>query len=203
MPKEIDRPGLTMASPSRRWLAPVILAVTTLLVLAVVYAMTRPDATAMTSIGPTQPMVDRPSGARPAIGQPLSDFAAEAIDGSTVRLSALKGRPVWLVFGGSWCAGCRIEAPDVQAAYLGASAQRLAVIGIYLSEDAAAVRDFTTRLGLTFTHVPDPSRVLASGYGVTGVPVHYFVDRSGILRGIEYGQVSPEQIRAQLAFIAG
>lgn len=32
------------------------------------------------------------------VGQPAPDFALTAIDGSEVRLSALRGRPVVLVF---------------------------------------------------------------------------------------------------------
>src|SRR5665647_2652833 len=48
-------------------------------------------------------------GAAPKIGSPAQDFTGTTVDGKEVSLSSLKGHPVWLTFGASWCAACVAE----------------------------------------------------------------------------------------------
>lgn len=134
------------------------------------------------------------AGVAPTLGQPAPDFTAATTDGSTVTLSELRGRPVWITFGASWCAPCRVEAPDIQHAYASGQGD-IQVVSVYLGEDAAAARGFATSLGLTFTHVPDPERQLAAAWGVNGIPVHWFIDADGVLREHRVGILGPERIR--------
>ncbi|MDO5500007.1 MAG: TlpA disulfide reductase family protein [Propionibacteriaceae bacterium] len=134
------------------------------------------------------------AGVAPTIGQQAPDFTATTIDGRAVRLSELRGRPVWLTFGASWCAPCRVEAPDIQRAYA-AGLGNVEVISVYLGEDAAAAQSFAGSLGLTYAHVPDPERKLAAAWGVNGIPVHWFVDADGVVREHEVGILGPQRIR--------
>jgi peroxiredoxin len=131
----------------------------------------------------------------------LADRAA-TIDGRQVSLSQYRGQAVWLTFGATWCAPCRAEAPDIQAAYEKAKADGVVVIAVYLSEDAAEVRDYTGRLGLNYVHVPDPDTRVASAYRVLGIPTHYFIDRSGILHSIKVGVLTHARMDAALAEIS-
>ncbi|MGB7964041.1 MAG: TlpA disulfide reductase family protein, partial [Propionicimonas sp.] len=101
----------------------------------------------------------------------------------------------------SWCADCRVEAPDVQMAYEQHRADGLEVVAVYLSEDSAAVKAFTGRLGLTFIHLPDPTNAVSSGYGVPGVPAHFFIDRLGMVRSVQLGVLTPEATQSALAQI--
>lgn len=168
------------------------------------------------------------TGSAPVVGQPLADFSAVDISGRTISLSALRGRPVWLSFGATWCGPCRVEAPDMQAAYEasrsrpgigpgagttagpqtgstpGPSTDRpgLEIVAVYLGEDAATVRDATQRLGLSYVHVPDPANRVAAGYRVLGIPTHVFVDRSGMVRAVVVGVLGAEQIQARIAEIS-
>lgn len=137
----------------------------------------------------------------PRVGTPAPDFTATTVTGEEVTLSRLRGRPVWLTFGASWCAPCRVEAPDIQAAHA-ASTQGVQVVAVYLGEDPATVRAFADALGLTYTHVPDPDRTLASAWGVNGIPVHWFIDADGLIRQTRVGIVGPEHIAGLLAALA-
>ncbi|MFT3876234.1 MAG: TlpA disulfide reductase family protein [Propioniciclava sp.] len=180
----------------------------TLLAIAVVVGIvvgggwwiTRPTSYGGSEFGVAQVVVD---GARPApkVGTPAPDFTALTADGRTLSLSELRGRPVWLTFGATWCAPCRVEAPDIEAAH---RAQRagVQVVGVYLGEDAAAVRSFADALGLTYDHVPDPDKALASAWGVNGIPVHWFIDAQGIIRATQVGILGPERIDELLAPLA-
>jgi len=141
-------------------------------------------------------------GAVPEVGKPAPDFTATTLDGTEVSLSAFAGRPVWLTFGASWCSSCRSEFPDIQGAFEAAPDDAV-VLAVYLSEDAAAVRSYTERVGMTFTHVPDPEGRVAAGYNVIGVPMHYFIDRDGVVRSLRFGVLTRDQMDAALAEISG
>ncbi len=135
------------------------------------------------------------------VGEPAPDFAGTAVDGAEVSLAALAGRPVWLTFGATWCASCRVEAPDMQAAH--EATPGVEVVMVYLSEDAATVRAYAERLGTTFVHVPDPRGEISARYHVVGVPVHWFVDSEGIVRSVRFGVLTRSEMDEELAALTG
>ena len=138
------------------------------------------------------------TGAPPKVGTPAQDFTATDVDGKTVSLSSFKGQPVWLTFGASWCAACVAEAPDVETAYQKAKAGGAVVLSVSINEDSATARDFRGRLGLTFPMLADPDTSVASAYRVNGIPAHYFIDKSGVLRSMKTGGLSLEQMETEL-----
>lgn len=147
-----------------------------------------------------------PTGPPPEVGKAAPDFTATTTEGAKLTLSGLRGRPVWLTFGASWCSSCRAEFPDIQAAHAAASTAGakpggLAVVGVHLSEDAATVTAYAKRIGLTYPLVPDPQTAVASTYRVMGVPAHVFIDSEGVIRSIDMGILGPDQLRDRLAKI--
>ena len=129
------------------------------------------------------------TGAAPTVGEPAPDFQATTVDGRTVRLSDFKGKPVWLTFGASWCQPCRAENPDIKAVYEKAKASGLEVLAVFISEDAAAVRDYADRVGLAYDKVADPDTTIASQYRILGIPSHFFIDGTGVLRQMKIGSL--------------
>jgi peroxiredoxin len=123
----------------------------------------------------------------PAVGKAPPDFTAQTADGKAFRLSDLKGSPVWLTFGASWCQPCRAENPDIQAAYEKYKARGLVVVQVYITEDAKTVNDYADRVGLTYTKIPDQDERIAAGYRILGIPSHFFIDRAGVLRQLRIG----------------
>lgn len=171
--------------PQRRWQGPALLLATVLaVVVAVVVLRPHSPGAAPSAVTSEAPI--------PQVGSQAPDFTATTLDGDTVSLHDLRGEPVWLVFGASWCAACRAEAPDVQTAARQAQEQGVHVVAIYVDEDAAAVRRYTERLGLTMTHVPDPGSRVADQYAARGVPAHFFLDRDGVVRRSIVGIVTPQ-----------
>ena len=133
-------------------------------------------------------------GDPPVIGQPAQDFTAVTVDGKKVSLSDFKGHPVWLTFGASWCAACKAEAFDIQNAYSAHEKDGAVVLGVFISEDDATVRDYAGRVGLTYPAIADPNTDIASAYRVLGVPAHFFIDADGIIRSISTGTLTPQQM---------
>ena len=178
----------------------LVLALTAAIVVGGAYLVERPSASAaaLTAIalsGPTD-------GAPPQIGSPAQDFTATTVDGKKVSLSGYKGHPVWLTFGASWCAACVAEAPDIQSTYEKFKASGVVVLAVFIREDSATVLDYANRVGLTYPKVADPDTRIASAYRVYGIPAHFFIDKTGILRSIKTGGLSPEQMAAAVTEVS-
>lgn len=183
------RPAVRFPGGERaRTLAIMVLAgILIALTAFVVDRLTSPGVTTVELTGDT-------SGPRPVVGSVPPDFTAVTVDGETLRLADLAGRPVWLTFGASWCADCRAEAPDLQATYEQYAPAGLAIVSIWIEESDADVRAYADRLGLTFTKIADPSTALASRYRTYGLPTHFFIGPDGTIREMRLGGLPREDM---------
>lgn len=132
----------------------------------------------------------------PRAGDAAPSFSAVDLEGAPVVFEAYRGKPVWVLFVATWCAQCRVEAPDVQAAH--AERDDVEVLAVYLGEDQRTVGGYAERVGLTFEQVPDPVNEIAAAYGVRAIPAHYFVDADGVVQEVAVGALSHEQINGAL-----
>ena len=135
------------------------------------------------------------------IGSTAPTFALADLDGNPVTLAELRGRPVVVNFWASWCAPCVEEIPELQSAVVEHRDEGLAIIGIVYSDRSEAAREFMDRMGGGWPSVMDPGGEVARAYGIYGPPESFFVDREGIIRGRQIGQLSPADLDRQLATI--
>jgi peroxiredoxin len=198
-------------SPSKSWQqrlresrlgTVLVLAVTTVIVMAGAYLVQRTSGTATEAGGTTATNVVAGKGPAPKIGSPVQDFSATTLDGKQISLSSLKGQPVWLTFGATWCADCVAEAPDIQAASEKFKAKGVVVLSIWVNEDGATVKEFADRTGLTFPKVADPQSSIASQFRVYGIPSHFFIDKTGVLRSTRSGVLGVGQMNTALTEIS-
>jgi hypothetical protein len=89
----------------------------------------------------------------------------------------------------------------MEAAYQQYRDQGLVVVAIDVGEDAATVRDYIQRVGVTYPVGGDPATDVAATYRVTGLPTHVSVDADGIVREIRMGRLGKEIIQQELAII--
>ena len=179
----------------------LVLAVTAALVAGAAFLLQRPAADASVD-GVTAVNLVGEEAAAPVIGTVPAGFTATTVDGKPISLESLKGHPVWLTFGASWCSSCAAEAPDIQAAYERAKAQGAVVLEVFINEDAATVKDYAQRIGLTYPAVADPQTDIASAYRVIGIPAHFFIDRTGVLRDARTGSMSSQDMDQALQGIS-
>lgn len=182
----------------------IVMAITGAAILGAAFLSQQPaGAPTATAGGSSQAVtLSQPLAASaPEVGKAAPLFTAITADGRQFSLAELRGKPVWLTFGASWCQACRAENPDIEAAFRKYEAKGLVVVQVYLAEDAAKVNDYADRVGLTYTRIPDPNDRLASEYRIVGIPTHFFIDRDGILRQLKITSLSPDQIEEDLAGI--
>jgi cytochrome c biogenesis protein CcmG/thiol:disulfide interchange protein DsbE len=122
------------------------------------------------------------------------------LGGGTLSMSALRGKPLFIDFFATWCPPCNAEAPEVNAEYRKYASRGFQVVGVDVLENAAKAKLFVDEHKLTYPAVVD-SGVLRDAYNINGMPVGVFIDRTGVVRKIEVGQLSPATIDADIKAI--
>lgn len=185
--------------PDRDWraglrgsgLGNVVVILITVVAIALAWFVIRPD--------PANDVTDvRLSEGAPKVGEQAPDFTTQSVTGEEVSLSGLSGRPVWLLFMATWCSGCRAEMPDVQKAHEVAGDDGVQVVVVFAGEGTDTVVPYSERLGLTMTRVTDAGSRLADAYGVSAMPVHFFLDADGVVRFVNVGSMSAARIEEAL-----
>jgi len=102
----------------------------------------------------------------PRAGAVAPDFTAVGHDGSAIRLSAFRGRPVVLYFyPKDDTPGCTVEACGFRDAHAALARRGAVVLGVSPDSPQSHVR-FRTKHALPFTLVADEAHAVAEAYGV-------------------------------------
>jgi cytochrome c biogenesis protein CcmG/thiol:disulfide interchange protein DsbE len=125
----------------------------------------------------------------PLIGKPAPALSGTTLDGAPFDLAALRGSPVLVNFWASWCVPCRDEFPILAAAEKRHAAEGLKVVGVLFKDDAEPARSFVAAQKADWPTVADPGRTIAQPWAVLAPPQTYFIDRDGIVRDLQIGQV--------------
>lgn len=121
----------------------------------------------------------------PKVGQPAPDFATKDVLGNPYRLSDFRGRPVWLMFWGSWCPPCRAEFPDVLSAYRQLKPEGLWLLGVSVRESPLEAAEYAAQNRADFLLLTDQYETdTGANYPLLNVPTHIFIDAEGIVRSI-------------------
>jgi thiol-disulfide isomerase/thioredoxin len=172
-----------------RWIAGIVIgaiAVASLVALLWPMLPVRQLFIGPTEVGVIRRLIDDPNAA-PRISGVAPDFEWNAPDGTTKKLSDLRGRIVVVNFWATWCAPCREEMPAMQRVARDGTATFLAVD---LLEDGARVRGFMDSLALDrLQPLLDLDGSVTRKYGVLELPQTFFIDAAGVIRHIEHGAV--------------
>ena len=177
-----------LAGPSRR---PIIVGVAVAVVTAVaviaIVALTRPST----------------DDGRIATGQPAPEIVGTTLDGEPFSLAELRGRPVVVNFWGPNCVPCRTEFPLLKSKVEQHADDGLVVVGVLMGDPPDPARAFIDEQGATWDTVDDPNGAVKAAYRVIARPQSYFIDRDGILRSIQIGEVRDTDFERQYGLIAG
>ena len=115
-------------------------------------------------------------------------------------LNAYRGRPLWVNFFATWCPPCKDELPQIERRYEDKRPAGLLVLGIDQQEEPKVVRPFIKRFGLSYPVLIDSSRP-PNAYVLQALPTSVFIDRFGIVRYIQIGEMTPPMMDKALASI--
>lgn len=136
------------------------------------------------------------------IGKPAPEIDLKTPDGKSIKLSSLKGKVVLIDFWASWCGPCRVEMPNVVAAYNKFKSKGFTVYSVSLDKDMNAWKNAITALNMPWeNHVSDLKFwqcEAAVRYGVNGIPATYLLDREGVIVATNLRGPALEQKLAEL-----
>ncbi len=117
------------------------------------------------------------------VNRPAPDFTLETFEGTPISLRALRGKPVVRNFWASWCPPCRLEASLLERTWRVYKKRGVVFIGVDIQDREEDALRFIREFNITYPNAPDPTGEVAINYGVSGLPVTFFVSREGqILR---------------------
>lgn len=126
----------------------------------------------------------KPGGSRSVdIGLTVPAYASRALEGDSVSLEQLRGRPVLLNVWATWCIPCRTEVPVVERLYQRYSPKGLAVVGVSVdnADHVQAIRQFMRTYNITYPVWLDPEKQVLRDFIAIGVPATFLIDRKGTL----------------------
>ncbi len=127
----------------------------------------------------------------PTVDLPAPEFDLPLLGGGSQKLSALRGKPVVINFWATWCPPCKEETPLLQR-YSQKYAGKLVLLGIDRGEDADTVYPFVKEMGLTYPILLDETERAVADYYARDIPVTFFIDEQGILRGQHLGLLTED-----------
>jgi cytochrome c biogenesis protein CcmG, thiol:disulfide interchange protein DsbE len=114
-------------------------------------------------------------------GSKAPDFTAPILGGSgSVKLSALRGKPVLLNFWASWCVPCKDEAPMLREAYR-VYGSKVHFLGVDERDSLTAALSFERSNHIPYQSVTDEGFRIYDDYGLTGQPESFFIDQNGVI----------------------
>lgn len=168
-----------------RWVALSVGAVVALLILMLA---TRPPAGDVVA----------PS---PIAGLPAPEIEGPGLDGTTVRLSDLRGRWVLVNFFATWCVPCLIEHPELVKFSERHPVDEVQVLAVVYDDQPADVADFFDKQGGSWPVVDDTGAKV--DFGVRGIPESFLVDPEGVVRTRLIGGVTASGLDGLLRQAAG
>ena len=87
-------------------------------------------------------------------------------------------------FWASWCRPCRMENPNVRAAFLKFSKKNFTVLGVSLDKNKEAWLEAIHEDGLSWSHISDLAfwnSVAVQTYGFEGIPYNILIDPQGVV----------------------
>ncbi len=121
-----------------------------------------------------------------AMGTQSLDFTQTDTAGKKVSLSQFKGKYVLVDFWASWCRPCRMENPNVVAAYNKYKQKNFTVLSVSLDQEKNNWIQAIHADNLTWTHVSDLKQfqnAVAELYHIKEIPQNMLIDPTGKIVG--------------------
>ncbi len=126
------------------------------------------------------------------VGEPAPALAVPQVGGGTIDLANLRGKPVWVNFMGTYCPPCLDEFPLMNGFAARYADDGLVVLAIDVKEEEGAVAAFAESLSATFPIGLDSDGSAQTRWAALALPVHFWIDKDGIIRDGALGGIGPD-----------
>lgn len=146
-------------------------------------------------------------GPHPLEGKAAPDFTLERVGGGApVTLSAMRGQPVVVNFWAPSCLPCRAEFPVLRSALAAHAGSGLEILGVWFRggsflDSPDDVTRFMVEQSAEWPALADPGGTVQDAWFVVVPPTTFFVDRAGVVRAVQLGEMSADLLERQLAKI--
>ena len=144
------------------------------------------------------PGVSVDPGAAFHIGQPAPALVVPQLGGGTIDLANLRGKAVWLNFMQTTCPECVDEFPLMNGFAARYADKGLVVVAVDIREDESIVTAFVQQLKATFPVGLDRDGKAQQTWGTYALPIHFWIDKDGIVRDGALGGVNADTMAAAL-----
>jgi cytochrome c biogenesis protein CcmG/thiol:disulfide interchange protein DsbE len=165
-------------------------------VFVVVLVATRSDDSSQTVSQRPAPV------SSPLPGATAPDFKLTGSDGSMLTKADIAGKPTLMVFFASWCPHCNNEAPLLKDLATKNPDVQFVAVGVSDRETKDDIFNFQKKYSFPFPTYYDGGNA-ASAYGISSYPTLMAVDKTGVIRDVETGEKTPDQLNAILAKAKG
>ena len=130
------------------------------------------------------------------VGKPVPAVTLPDLDtGVMVAVREAPAGPRLINFYASWCAPCRVEAPQLMAL----KARGVTLVGISYKDEPARTQAFLAELGDPFAvKLVDRNGRAGIEFGVTGVPETFLVGADGVILAKHSGPLTDADVQAML-----
>jgi len=104
----------------------------------------------------------------------------QTVDGATVAVAALDGKPTVVNFFASWCTPCLLEMPAFEEVHQQMKG-KVSFLGLNLQEDRSRADKVVKSTGVTYTVGLDPKGDVYRAFGAKAMPATAFLDSNGKL----------------------
>ncbi len=150
-------------------------------------------------VPPTAPTASDDAARLFHIGEQAPALVVPQLGGGTIDLAALRGRPVWVYFWATWCPSCGDEFPLMNGLAVRRADDGLVILAIDVRESEDMVAAFANRYSLAFPVGLDGDGSAGAAWGAIALPVHYWVDASGVIRAGATGGIGEDVMTESLA----
>ena len=128
------------------------------------------------------------------VGKKAPSFVAPKVGGQLVSLENYKNKPLVLNFWASWCPPCRDETPGMERIWRKYEDQGVVILGINVQDGEKEAERYISEFGITFSNALDLDGSITVDYGVTGLPVTFFIDNDSVVTGRWVGSISEDRL---------
>ena len=133
-----------------------------------------------------------PTGTGIKVGQTLTPFSLESLDGSQVTVGQ-PGKITVINFWATWCPPCQEEMPELQI-FAQQNQEKVNFYAVNLQESKGKISEFMNKNKYTMTVLLDNDGSVGKKFQVTAIPTTIIVNKHGMVKFRKSGGMTRNEL---------